>query len=70
LNPTRLKTLRKHCAGQTLHLLVCNGGSFAAEVEADIQEQSWQSGARSRSGLVVQKPGRTKFIVAEELDFL
>jgi hypothetical protein len=47
-------------------MVVCNGGDIAAEVEADIQEQS---GARSRYGLVVQKPGNTKVIVAEELDF-
>ena len=47
-------------------MVVSNGGDIAAEVEADIQEQS---GARSRHGLVVQKPGNTKVIVAEELDF-
>jgi hypothetical protein len=57
LNPL----VSKHCAGQTLHLVVCKdirGGRIAAEVEADIQEQ-------------VQKQGNTntQVIVAEELDF-
>ena len=47
-------------------MVVCSGARYAAQVEADIQEQS---GARSRYGLVVQKPGNTKVIVAQELDF-
>ena len=45
--------------------MVCSSARFAAEVEADIQEQS---GARSSHGLVVHlKAGNTKVIVAEEL---